>query len=317
MGNRKAIGDATTPDFPIESKRRNPHIRIYDFKNPKLISKESMQILRNVHDSYTNNLVRLFLNKIETNVEVELMDIKEVVIADYISGLENPTAVFLFNIEELGEWAMFQLDPSFCVFTIDKLSGGNKNEFKEKRELTRIEERVFSRLLDQMFKELKQSWAPYFEMTIQNYAYETRSTNIRIMSPNDPGILAVYTFKIDGQMVPMSICYPFNLVKEHISRLSKSEERAKPELMSLTQKKQLEKSVKTISAPVKVILGNTRITIRDLMDLKIGDEIKLDQPINRPMNIMVNDTQKMTGYPGTYDGKIAIKVFDAPKQKNR
>ena len=317
MGTRKAIGDVTTPDFPIESKRRNPHIRIYDFKNPRLVSKESMQILKNVHESLRSNLVRLFLNKIDTEVDVELMDIKEVIIADYISGLENPTAVFLFNIEELGEWAMFQLDPTFCVFTIDKLSGGNKKELKEKRGLTRIEERVFSRLLDQMFKELKQSWAPYFEMTIQNYAYETRSTNIRIMSPNDPGLLAVYTFKIGDQMVPMSICYPFNLVKEHISHLNKAEERKKPEMMSLTQKKQLEKNVKTISAPVKAILGSTNITVKDLVGLKVGDEIKLDQPINRPLKIMVNDTQKMTGYPGTYDGKIAIKVFDSPKQSNR
>ncbi len=317
MTNKTAVGDGLTPQIEFQNERQHggvPHIRIYDFNNPRLISKESMRILKKVHDSLSKNLELLFLNRLDTSIQIDILDIKEVVISDYIQSIESPAAVFMFNIEELGEWAILHMDPAFCVYTVDKQSGGTKQELRETRELTHIEERILSRILDRMFKELSHVWAPYMSMTIHNYAYESRPTNIRTLSPNEPGVLVVYTFRMYGQIVPMSICYPFRLVKDYISKISNVEDKKKPEMMSLTQKKQMERRMKGISAPVKVMLGNAKMSIRDLMNLKVGDEIRLDQPIDKPLNITVNGTRKMSGYPGTFDGRMAIKVFDLPKQ---
>jgi len=318
IGHGNVEGDVNTSFGSSSSNLAKRQIKEYDFKHPKLVSKEIMRALYKIHELFARNLKRLYGTILNQKFEVTLEGIEQVVFSEYLNTLEPPTAIFLFNIEELGDWAILQKKPSFCLYFIEKLCGSQTAGFQESRGLTRIEEGVYSRIMEKVFKELSHVWSTYITMTIQHHVYESKPTNIRAISAGVPGITVRYTVKLDGKKIPFSLCYPYGLLKEKmVSSLSGFDKNDRKESMTEDQKIKFEEDLKNVHVQIRPILGRTKITMDKLTKLSVGDVITLDQPIDEPLEILANSTLEMYGYPGTLKGKRAVKIFELIQKNKR
>lgn len=298
--------DGADKDADLASKE----IKKYDFKHPKLVSKENARALQKIHDLLSRNLNRIFTDSLGEKVEVSLQNIDEVIYSEFLSALEPPSALFLFNIEELGDWALMQMDPSFCLYCIERQGGSRQDTARPARPLTRIEERIISRIIDKIFKELSRVWAPYLNITIQNHVYESKPANIRTISSHIPGIIIRYMLRLENFAVPLKICYPYALLKERMKNTAHEPDRSSGKAMlSASEKKSFENYVKKAEVNLNVILGETKIPLKRLLEVEEGDVIKLDQSIEDPLDVLVNGTKKMVGYPGYMDDNKAIKIY--------
>jgi flagellar motor switch protein FliM len=66
--------------------------------------------------------------------------------------------------------------------------------------------------------------------------------------------------------------------------------------------------IETAFVPLKVVLGKTCITVRDLLALSPGDVIPLDKYYRDDLEIMVGQRPKFMGKPGLAGNKMAIQV---------
>jgi flagellar motor switch protein FliM len=55
-------------------------------------------------------------------------------------------------------------------------------------------------------------------------------------------------------------------------------------------------------------LGRANITGRELLAMKVGDIIHLDQKMSDPVIVNVEGVPKFTGYPGICNKRKAIKI---------
>lgn len=290
-------------------------VKLYDFKHPKLVSKEIMRALRNIHELLSRNLNRIFTDSLNQKVDVVLQDIDEAIFSEFLSELEAPTALFLFNIEELGDWALLEMDPSFCLYCIERQGGSHIESTKPARALTRIEERVISRIINKIFKELVHVWSPYLNISILNHVYESKPANVRTISSHIPGIIIRYEIRVENLKVPFKICYPYALLKEQMNNSLHEPDKttSNKTVLSPSQQDAFEDYLKDVKVPLKVVLGKADISMKDLIQMKEGDVIQLNQAIDEPLDILVNGTPKLVGYPGNMGGRKAIKVFEIKK----
>jgi flagellar motor switch protein FliN/FliY len=63
-----------------------------------------------------------------------------------------------------------------------------------------------------------------------------------------------------------------------------------------------------MSIPVTVTIGTTQIPIRRLLHLGPGSVVKLDKPIDSPMDLYLKDTKFATGSVVIVDGRFAVKI---------
>ena len=286
------------------------NIKKYDFQQPKLVSKEIMRGLHKIHNLFSRQTKRILANALNLEIETTLENIEQVLFAEFLTSLETPTALFLFNIEEFGEWALLQIDPSFCVYFVEHQSGGRPEEFRERRSLTNIEERVVGRIIDKLLNELAHLWSPYIDMTILHHAYESKPTNVR-SSSHIPGIKVSFKLEVEQMETSFQICYPYVTLKEKLTdSFGVLNEDNNKESLSSNERKQLKKEMKSINVTAQAILGEKKVPIRKIQNLSEGDLIKLDQHINNPLSIKVNKKLKFKGYPGVQNGKKAVKIFD-------
>ena len=67
---------------------------------------------------------------------------------------------------------------------------------------------------------------------------------------------------------------------------------------------------------IKVNLGHSEISLKDLMDLKEGDVIPLDQDANGEFDILVQDTKKFKGLYGVHHGSVAMQITNPIIKEN-
>ncbi len=288
----------------------------YDFKHPKLVSKEQMRSLRNLHETFARNLSVALTNSLRTIVDVKMHAIDQVVYSEFVQSVAAPSALYLISVEELGGEAVIEIDPRFCIYAVEKQSGGNSKEMFYRREMTSIEARINSRTMSKVYAELAEAWEPFMKLTIEQHSYETNPENIQIISAVEPAIVVFYQIQVYDTAAPLNICYPYALLEEALSNsLLKFSNQMRKDELSPELRNMFAEHIKKVNVPVQAILGETKITIEELVNLEVGDAIPLDQRIDEPLMIKVNNDVKMTGYPGTKHNHKAMRVFEVFDKK--
>lgn len=288
----------------------------YDFKHPKLVSKEIIRALRNIHEHLSRNLSRIFSTSLSLKVDVELKEIEQTVFSEYMQDLASPGTYYIFQIEEFGEWAIMEVDPAFCIYAIERQGGSKESNLDSIRTMSRIEERIFSRTVEKIFDEIKTIWEPHIAMTIGHYVYENKPENIHSISPVEPAVIADYEITVGQESVPFKICYPYAILKEAIGdSFHKFGSRVRNNDATPEEREQYHKELKSVIVPLKAVLGRTRITVKEMLQLQRGDAIKLRQLTYEPIEILLNYSRKMKAFPGTVNSKRAVKIYEVLEQE--
>ena len=64
---------------------------------------------------------------------------------------------------------------------------------------------------------------------------------------------------------------------------------------------------------LRAVLGRTRSSVRTIIDLKVGDVIRLSTVPDEPLTVLVSGVPKFKGMPVVQHGNMAVKITDAGK----
>lgn len=64
---------------------------------------------------------------------------------------------------------------------------------------------------------------------------------------------------------------------------------------------------------VSVTIGNCKTTIKDILDLKVGDIIVLDKTVDEDLNININGKTVALGEPIKVDDEISVRLSEFKK----
>jgi flagellar motor switch protein FliM len=70
----------------------------------------------------------------------------------------------------------------------------------------------------------------------------------------------------------------------------------------------LEHEINSVNLPVSVVIGQTRLSIRDLLQLQHGDILALDKAYDSDLIIQVGTKTKMMGKSGLIGRKKAARI---------
>lgn len=292
------------------------YVEPYNFKQPKLFSKEIMRTLRALHDVLARNLSRIFSNTLRRKVDVHLHKIDQITSKEFLQELESPAVIYLVSMEKLSDDVMTVTSSDFCIHMIERQSGGRGDTFPENRRLTTIEEKIISRIMNSINQEIVKAWEPYKEFTIESAKYESKPENIHLASV-DPTIVVTLQIDLGDSQVGFKISYSYSFLKEAMhSSVSKSSSRYRTEKLSDEAMELYKQTLMNAGIILQPLLGTLRLSIEDIINLKEGDSITLDQRTDRPLEVRVNGVKKMTAYPGLVRGRRAVKIFEIEEEIN-
>lgn len=299
-----------TNAFSPSMEKRN--YKLYNFRRPDKFSKDHLRALQTIHDSFARQLGMILTAYLRMNVEVDVVSVDQLTYDEFVRSMPSPITVTIIEMEPLSGQCLMGFSHEISSSMIDRMLGGPGSAEQKPRELTDIEQSLIKRIIDRATESLEEAWHSFVSVNINIIGMEDNYNLIQVASPGE--IVALVTFEItlsNKDSGLMNLCIPFPVLEMVLSQLSAQRIfHRQSEGISVEEKEKVLEKLRYAKTPVEVYMAGTRLSVRELLDLSVGDVIKLDRPASADMLISVNRRPKFYGRPGKVKDRLAIFVTD-------
>ena len=295
----------------LEDKKTEKKVRNYDFSIPKKFNKEQIKTLSIIYENYGRILSSYLSGTLRTYCEVEVLTIEEQRFFEYSNALPENNMMGVIEMSPLQGSSMITISQVLAFAIIDRLLGGQGEIYEIDRDYTEIEMTLMEKVIRECSGMLKDAWSNVYEISPQFMRLESNSRQSQLVSPNEIVVIIVFNIKIKDVEGNISFCIPcvtLEPVLEHLNTRYWFTERKTSEEDKKASKESLMQKVRSIPMELKAVLGTSRLTLREIMDLRAGDVIQLDQQVGDKAIVKASGNDWFSGTVGLYKNHIAIKI---------
>lgn len=300
---------ASSYSAPASTAAPRRDVTTYDFKRPERVSKDQMRALEAIHEGFARNFGAALSGFMRTIVEVHIANTEQLTYSEFIHSLPNPTCFNVIEVKPLEGSVCLEISPLIIYPIIDRLLGGSNAEiFIPQRPLTSIEQRLVSRITDRAVRLLTEVWSSLVPVEFELTETESNPHLVQIVAPNEPVVVISFELKMGTRAGTMSLCVPFNIIEPNMEKLATQNWLAYGRKSYETGKVDLEKSLGGASVGLRVLLAETTITLRDLIELQPGDIIRTEKDADQDAIVQVEGRTKFHGRVGVYRENRAVSI---------
>ncbi|MCZ6816434.1 MAG: flagellar motor switch protein FliM [Planctomycetota bacterium] len=295
---------------PREVAAHEKDVAAYDFKRPERVSKDQMRALHSIHEAFARNFGASLSTFLRTIVEARVATTEQLTYSEFIHSLPSPTCFSLLSAHPLNGNLCLEISPLIIYPIVDRLLGGaNTDMFIPQRPLTSIEQRLANRIIKRALQNLAEAWAELVEIKFDVTDTESNPHLVQIVAPNEIVVVVGFEIKMGARAGTMSLCIPFNVIEPVIGKLATQSWLAYSRRdTDQDQMRRVAKRLTRAVVGVRAYLGETTITVGDLMALAVGDIIKVDKLVDDDLIVQVEGRNKFAGRVGQLRGNRAIQI---------
>ncbi len=286
---------------------------VYDFRRPDKFSKEQLKTLQMLHETFARHAATGLSAYLRSPVNIDLISLEQVPFDEYLRSINN--SVFtIMSLSPLAGQSVLEMEFDIVLSMIDRLLGGPGRALR-RTVLTDIERPLVRQMVERLFGGLKSAWEQIVLVNPSIEGMETTAQFVQIAPPNDIVVTILFEVRIGENRGAMSLCIPYLVLKPIAGKLSaqkwfvSSSKRANP-----ANKRALTQQVRNTKIDCTVCLGDTKISVREFMDLKPGDTLRLDQEQANPLSMLVGKSPKFVGFPAVSGRKMVFTISNIVTQ---
>ncbi len=283
-------------------------IMLYDFKRPNRVSKEQLRAIRGIHDKMARNLASEMSATLRSIIEIQLQSVDQMTYGEFLMSLPSPTSFNVFSIKPLDGSAVLEINPSIVFPMIDRLLGGKGEQYDTERELSDIEITLLDNVLKVMMAKLKESWSPIFELIPIIESKESSPNVIQIVAQNEIVVMVVLEITIGETSGMINLAYPVIHLESILSRLASKDIMIGERSSKKSRSTELKELLKRADIVNEGILGTTHLSIKKILELQIGDVIRLNSPESNEATITIDKKELFKAEMGIHNYHKTLKI---------
>lgn len=300
----------------LKKEEEEKKVRVYDFKRALRFSKDQIRSIYRIHENYARLLTTFFSAQLRTYVNISVASVDQLPYEEFIRSIPNMTILNVYSLSPLEGRIILEVNPNIAYAMMDRQLGGQGSGDYSVDNLTEIETLLISQLFEKSSPNLKEAWSSIVDIDPVLEEFEINPQFLQLVSPNETVVVVSLNTKIGEVSGMMNICIPHIVLEPIIPKLTAhywmqtgAKERDPETYAKLTT------LVQDVNVSATAILGRTVITLQQLLNLKPGDVITLDQSINEPLTLEVNNEPKMYVQVGRRNKKLAVQVLEAIERR--
>jgi len=310
LGSLMAGDSEAAEDDSDGSELKN--VKSYDFRTANRFPKEQMRTFHVVFDTYAQLLSSSLSSVLRVSCEVEILSLEECSYAEFNNSLPVPVILSIMSAPPLHGSLIIQMSPEYAYMVISRLFGG-AGAGENSKQFTEIELALVERVLRQQCSVFDEAWDKVIGLSMQIDRIETSPQFAQVTAPNEPVVVVILNVTMGEESGLMSICIPHTAIEPVAQQLNtkmwfssglrddgKHEERR----ASLTE------NLMNTLIPLTAYFEQTPATVADIVNLQVGDVIKLNHTLDSPLTIKVQHIPKFRATVGTLGQKYALEVVD-------
>ncbi|MCC7403924.1 MAG: flagellar motor switch protein FliM [Bdellovibrionales bacterium] len=235
---------------------------------------------------------------------------------EFINTLPMPTCMSVLRFNNLRGSALFVIESKLAYALVDNFFGGADRPYTkiEGKDFTPIELSIVRKVVDLAIEDLETSWASVEKIDCSFVRTEINPQFVGIVPPTDIVIASTFDVELENANGTITLVIPYATIEPIKQKLSTGFQVESDQTDKKMWTKTITDQLLGTKVEVKVNLGESSITLQDLMDLKVGDVIPLDQDATGELDVQIEQVKKFKGYYGIHHGTVAVQVTRQTKK---
>jgi flagellar motor switch protein FliM len=312
-----AVSDTT--DNKVEKKSRNDDkvVVVYDLTSQDRIIRGRLPQLDVIYEKFMRAFRVTLSSSLRKIASLTHSSTDFLKFGEFINTLPTPTCMSVLRMGSLRGSALFVIETKLAYALIDSFFGGDDRPYTkvEGKDFTPIELSIIKKVVEMAIADLEAAWESVDVMDCSFVRTEVNPQFVGIVPPTDVVIASTFDVELEKASGTITMVIPYSAIEPIKEKLSSGFQIEADQTDKRIWSKIITEQLRDVAVDVKVNLGETTVSIKDLMDMKVGDVIPLDQDAGKELDIMIENVTKFKGFYGASHGSVALKVTD--KIKNR
>ncbi|GGN49774.1 MULTISPECIES: flagellar motor switch protein FliM [Oceanobacillus] len=299
----------------LKKEEEEKKIRVYDFKRALRFSKDQIRSISRIHENYARMLTTFLSSHLRTYVHIAVTSVDQVPYEEFVRSISSLTVLNLYSMSPLKGNLLIEVNPNVAYALLDRTLGGKGTTVSKTDSLTEIEVILLKQIFEKATYNLKEAWSTLIEVEPVLEEFEENPQFIQMVAPNDTVVVVSMSAAIGETTGMINLCIPHTLLEPIIPKLSAhywmDNTAAEPDENAY---RKLSNNLQTAEVDVRAILGETTISINEFLKLQSNDIIALNQQIENPLLLTVNEEPKFYVQAGKQKRKIAVQVLEEIKK---
>ncbi len=259
-------------------------------------------------DRFRTVFSRSLSRHLQRTVSMATIDNHTVPFSDYLAVNEQRRIIGMLSLKPMNSSLLLSFDAYLWFLLLEILLGGVNSPGMNvpDRSPTRLELSLLTSMMETACKSLDQAFLPLLQ--IDSSVIETVSESRAHSFASPTSVMIVYRFEVQVDeesgilelVIPIDALLPYKSSLTKLAQLNSLEGRNWPNVI----KNNLDTMPITIMAQSCVI----DLSIQQLVDLKVGDIIPIDQEPDGSIEILVEGIPKFSGFQGPENHKKSVKI---------
>ena len=311
--NALSSGELDVEEIKENSEKQ---VKDYDFARPSKFSKEHLRTLEIIFEHYGRLLSTNLPVYLRKSVQVEVMNSEAVTYQEFSNALSNPVLLGIINFAPLQGNIIIEMASNLGYAIVDRMLGGKGEPMDKVREFSEIELLIIERILVVCVNLLSEPWENVVDIKPHLERIETNSQYAQIISPSEMIAIVTIDITIGDVQGLMNVCLPYITLEDVIDKLNTkywySNMQSQDEASYADA---IESLINRAQIPVKVVLGNSVVSVSDFASLQKGDIIRLDRKVDEELDVYVGNIKKFAALPGESGDCYAVRVTSVIREE--
>jgi flagellar motor switch protein FliM len=285
-------------------------IKYYDFKRPNILSKEKKHMLYKLYDGTAYQISREVSNYLRTTAKVSMKSIDELSFEIFKNTCPDIMFINTIGLKPLQGYGCITMDMGLCLSMVGKAFGGSDRSQNKIRKLTEIEATILNKIVKIILEKFSGSWKAFVEMKWEVSDTIMEPRYLDIASDAEAMLLISFIVNLEYSFGEIKLCLPVSSMEDTLEQLYNSNKPSEHGVRNDNKESErlLKKTINNIKVVVAGVLDETNITVNDLVSLKVGDVLRLDNKITNNIKVSVEGKDKFYGKLGLFGSKKAIQI---------
>jgi flagellar motor switch protein FliM len=287
-----------TPKTTAAAKlpHRSRTVHSCNFRYAGRLSNENARALTSLHEKLAVNTTNALDVYLGASTRLKLLSLEQMALQDYIGGLAANIYLLPSALNVLESNFLMEVDIRLIFPIIDLLLGGSGTTASdETRELTEIDEEIMESITNLIVKEVERAWRVLNLSLSPGRAIKPPMIS-QVFPANEKLVLLLFEMTIGNTTGPFKIVLPTSFVGFLLRHL-KAAQSKKTSILRHLRNPSLRERILDCDFKVSADVTNMRVLVKDLVDLKPGEILKMKAPVKSPGRLTVEGVEIFEALP--------------------
>jgi len=301
----------------VAKTKEGKKVQPYNFWSPNRFSKDQMRAVELVHEDLAERLTTSLPTFLRFNLRPRLVHTEQGRFHDFLKDSAPSTLYHTITLAPLPGQIILTISPNVSLMILEQRLGGRIEGQVKERELTDIDQSLLRGLVEHMLNDLKGAWSKVATIEPALEDSTVNSNWVQMMMGTERVMLLTFELTVQDTTGTMSIYIPFRTLKPISNELNPHVwiSGRKEQMQDPTVRANAMRSLSTVKLPVKVIMGSAHLTVKEVLDLSVGDVIQLDTGVEQFFKMQIANQTLFNVQIGKTNNRLVAKVHSVIREE--